>query len=197
MKKIKFTIWCLLIFSGQQIFSQNEYNPNFGLDVYGMDIIIREKIISDKCDCCTNTNFKYNCTLFKIDIQEVFLHRDSSVFVNAKELKSVKYLIIPDTFSLDKNSLNQQLTLFAYNTCSKEILVATQLLLERPELKYNYSLFPYVSELAICPKLNLWQKILVFFNINRTKIYAKTRDNPMRYSKFVNAVEAHFNEDYD
>lgn len=69
--------------------------------------------------------------------------------MNEKELKYVKYLIITDTFSLDdQNFLNQQLTLFPYNTCSKEILVATQLLPERPELKYNYSLFPYVSELG-------------------------------------------------
>ena len=159
-----------------------------------MDIIIQEKVLTANCDCCCGLNTKIkDCTLFEIEVKEVFLQRDTSVFRSSEEVKSLKYLIIPDTFDRIKILPNKPFSVFAYSTCSKEILVVNQLLSKRPKSVSSYSGLAFVGDLALCPKFNFWQRIFIFLGINKDKIYSKAKKVPIKHSDFVTAVKERTN----
>lgn len=175
----------VLICSG---WGQSSFNPDVLNDVYGIQVKINERILLDDCDCCSGQESKNDkCVLYKIDILDVFLHRDSTVYNTELEIeKNAQYLIIPDNIEMNGN--NDRIIVFAHNSCYEEILTANQILYELPEDMPSYKRIPFFSGLIKCYKFNFWQRIMLKLNIKTEKIMAKAKKAPLNDSHFVQEI---------
>jgi len=141
---------CMLIAS----FSFAQNNGMYHLhDVYGLEVTIEDKISQEECDCCTRTDEKGNlCSLYKIRVNDVIFHRDSSVYSNKIELSKIQFLVIKD-FQFDFNVVeSKKYVITAYNSCSDRYLIASKIHNDRSELYLPsfYVNLPYLRDLREC-----------------------------------------------
>ena len=172
------------------ILAQNSYEFDPASDVYGIELVFKEKILTGKYDCCCGFYPKSKkCTLYKVEINEVFLHRDSSVFRDAKEIQLIEYMILPSNINDGDVLFDTNYTIFGYNSCSDKLLVINQLLNSRPDPTSNYNGFAFLTGLVICKRFTFFQKIFLALGINRERIYSKAKDLPPESSKFIQAIK--------
>jgi hypothetical protein len=171
------------------VLAQKPYELKPATDIYGLEVLFKKEIFTDKCDCCCSVFPKAkNCVLYMIEIKGLFLQRDSTVYSNGEDLKRVKYMIIPSSIMKDKPVMDSIYIVFSRNTCSEKVLIINQLAKERPETMPDYRGLAHEIGLGVCKKFTLFQKILLKFGIGREKIYRKAKDMPPNSSKFVKAI---------
>ena len=170
------------------VLAQKPYELKPVTDIYGLEVFFKKEVFSDKCDCCCSVfpKAKY-CALYIIEIKDVFLHRDSTVYPNEDDIKRVKYMIVPSNIMEDKLVKDNVYIVFSRNTCSPKALIVNQLVTERPD-PIDYRGLAHEIGLGFCKKLTIFQKILLRFGINREKIYRKAKDMPPTDSKFIQAI---------
>ncbi len=187
MKQI--TIVIIILFVDFSIAISQTYELHPATDVYGMYVKFKKMIMIGKKDCCCFIYPKTkNCTLYEVEIKEVFLQRDSSVYQNGEELKLVSYMIMPNTIKNEDIVFSSVYTVFAFNSCSEKMLRINQLLDHRPDPMPDFTGLAFVVGLGICKDYTIFQKLFLALRINREKIYEKAKDMPPEKSKFVEAI---------
>ncbi len=182
------TLFC---FCSSAIAAQQPFKIDPALDVYGLDVVFKEKVIMSNCDCCCHIIPKTKkCTLYEVEIKEVFWYRDTSVYRSEEEIKTIKYMVLPDRTKEEDISLGIVYTTLCYNSCFDKMLTVNQLLDALPNPMPEYTGLAYFSGLAMCKDFTFFQKMLLYLRINRKKIFLKAKDMPIERSKFVKAIGA-------
>lgn len=171
------------------LLGQNNDSFDSFRNIYGIRANVISTIYSNKCDCCVKSGFTSNkCTLIEVEIIEVFLMGDSSVYKDQSKLKNVIYLShdLKDSRPVQPG---KEYLFYTENSCSKEVLIITAELDRIPDPLPKFNPIARITGLGQCKDFTLLQKFLLFLNINREKIYEKAKDLSPEESVFVQALK--------
>lgn len=192
MKKIIIYVRIFYCFLPSMASFSQEYPA---LDIYGANMVFKELILTDKCDCCCGAVPKAKkCSLYLVEITDVFLLRDTSVYKEIKALKSISFIVLPSIVSEYNIKTGDSYAVFATNSCHEKFIVATKVLPQQPDTLLNYANIAYVTGLGVCKKFSLLQKLQLSLGIRRESIYRKAQPLPSSTSKYVMAIEEYFSK---
>lgn len=120
-------------------------------DVFVLDVILGEEIITDKCPCKKRTK----CTLRKIEVSKV-LYCPRNISFDSLELLNVNYILIERNKSPLKTDTS--ITITASPSGSKHYIRFARILTLQENVVYRFShTYAYLSEIT-CPGKDLFEK---------------------------------------
>lgn len=154
-----------LIFNGQ---SQRYMSIE---DTYIFKANYKKEGFESKCPCEFKIidSDKNKCSLYWINISEVYIQRDTTVY-GSNGLINVKYIALNNRFQLPNEG---EATFIATNSSSVKYLMLVDTI--NYLNYYDSKRMPYIIGKRDCIRYTLWQKLQLFLRIRVEKIYEKRK----------------------
>lgn len=150
-------------------------------DTYIFKAEYRQTSFTSKCPCEFEISKRGGkCRLYEINITDVMIQRDSSVFTKS-EFNQIKYLVA--NVKSDELKTTGRADFIATNSSSTSYLAFVDLI--------DFKDYPdstagaYFVGITTCVKYNLWQKFKILLRINDIDVYnRRLRKNKIAINKF-------------
>ncbi len=113
---------------------------------------------------------KNKCSLYWINIKEVYIQRDTTVY-RSDGLINVKYIVLNNRFQLP---IDGEATFIATNSSSEKYLMIVDTI--NYLNYYDSKRMPYIIGKSECIHYTFWQKLQLFFRIRVESIYEKRKE---------------------
>lgn len=169
---------------GQEIFGDSTFMD--GGDIYGVKIYVDDFVMTHKKLYGHRFKAKKGRSLYKIRVKQVFAMKDTSLYKDSLELSKVEFLLVNNDIHHLEEGKEYYIT--ARNSHAKDYLIATKIFNKKTSF-YYYDQMAYISGLIVSYKLNIFQKIKMFFGADWEKIYPKARKRTKEENVFWQEIQ--------